>query len=160
MSEKDDKEKALRHWTEDKVQFANTWIDKKTKQRTRKLVQRGVYLCTLGENIGSEQNTDKNEMRPVLVMSNNIINPGDPNVLVAPLSKNLETKVRNGQNVPKFGSQYFLYKKKYTFLDYNSAVMTEAIRSVSKVRIGIQIGQIDEADYKRILAKLKWTTKL
>jgi len=160
MSEKDDKEKALRDWTEEKVQLANTWIDKKTTQRTRKLVQRGVYWCTLGENVGSEQNTNKDEMRPVLVMSNNIINPGDPNVLVTPLSKNLETKVRRGQTVPKFGSQYFLYKKKYTFLDYNSAAMTEAIRSVSKVRIGSRLGQIEETDYKRILAKLKWTTGL
>jgi len=157
---KDDKETALRGWTNDKIVLAHDWIDNTNTQRTRRLVQRGVYWCTLGENIGSEQNTELNERRPVLVMSNNIINPGDPNVLIAPLSKNLETKVRRGNTIPKFGSHYFLYKTKYSFLDYDSAVMTEAMRSVSKVRIGSQMGVIDETDYKRVQAKLKWTTGL
>jgi mRNA interferase MazF len=157
---KDDKETALRDWTNDKVSLANKWIDNTQKLRKRKIVQRGVYWCTLGENLGSEQNTEKSEMRPVLVMSNNIINPGDPNVLIAPLSKNLETKIRREKEVPKFGSHYFLRKNKYTFLDYDSAVMTEAMRSVSKVRIGSRMGEIDTEDYKRVQAKLKWTTGL
>jgi mRNA interferase MazF len=157
---KDDKETALRDWTNDKVGLAKKWIDDTQKLRKRKLVQRGVYWCTLGENLGSEQNTEKSEMRPVLVMSNNIINPGDPNVLIAPLSKNLETKVRRGNEVPKFGSHYFLRKSKYTFLDHDSAVMTEAMRSVSKVRIGSKMGDIEPEDYKRVQAKLKWTTGL
>ena len=114
------KEQALRDWTEEKVQLSNRWIDEEKKQKQRKLVQRGIYLCNLGENIGSEQNNEATERRPVLVMSNNIINPNDPNVLVAPLSKNLETKKVKGKTVPRFGSQYFLYKKVYTFLDYDS----------------------------------------
>lgn len=160
MSEKDLKKQRLDDWAPDKLSLCHQVIDLKEKQRKRKLIQRGIYWCTLGENIGSEQNTDKNEMRPVLVLSNNIINPGDPNVLIAPLSKNLETKIRNGKPVPRFGSHYFLNKDTYTFLDYNSAVMTEALRSVSKVRIGSQMGVIEEEDYKRVLAKLKWTTSL
>lgn len=165
---KQQKETALRDWTNEKVQLAHTWIDNEKVQKKRKISQRGIYWCTLGENIGSEQNTILNEKRPVLIMSNNIINPGDPNVLVAPLSKNLEIKIKNGdpvkagngKPVPRFGSHYFLYQEIYDFLDYDSAVMTEALRNVSKVRIEGRMGEISEDDYLKVLAKLRWTTKL
>lgn len=157
---KQQKETALRDWTNEKIQLAHAWIDNAKTQKSRRISQRGIYWCTLGENIGSEQNTILYEKRPVLIMSNNIINPGDPNVLVAPLSKNLETKIRNGKTIPRFGSHYFLYQRTYNFLDYNSAVMTEALRSVSKVRIEGRMGEISEDDYLKVLAKLRWTTKL
>lgn len=155
------KETAIRDWTEKKIELAKDWIDNEPTQRTRRIVQRGIYLCILGENIGSEQNTELLERRPVLVLSNNIILPNDPNALIAPLTSKLETKTgRQGRTVPRFGSHYFLYKSKYTFLDENSAVMTEALRSVSKIRLVTKLGDIDELDYKRVIAKLKWTTGL
>ncbi|MEM5599573.1 type II toxin-antitoxin system PemK/MazF family toxin [Niallia circulans] len=111
-----DKENTLRTWTEEKIITAKRWIDEETTQKKRSIHQRGIYLCNLGENIGSEQNNEVSERRPVLVLSNNIMNPNDPNVLIAPLSKNLETKIsRNGKKVPKFNSQYFLYKKSTHF---------------------------------------------
>lgn len=153
------KEKRLRDWTKEKLNLSNNWIRNQEKQRNRKIEQRGVYWCELGENLGSEQNTENNERRPVLVLSNNIINPKDPNILIAPLSKQLKTKKgKGGREVPKYNSQFFLYRQKYSFLTNDSAVMTEATRNVSKVRIASRLGEINEEDYKKVLAKLHWTT--
>ncbi|WP_340395773.1 type II toxin-antitoxin system PemK/MazF family toxin, partial [Bacillus smithii] len=153
------KEKALRTWNEEKIQLAKDWIENEGEQKRRKIVQGGIYLCTLGENIGSEQNTEHGEQRPVIVLSNNMINPTAPNVLIAPLSKQLKTKQnRKGLTVPKYNSHYFLYKNKYSFLNYDSAVKTEELRSVSKIRLNVLLGQVDDKDFKKILARLKWTT--
>lgn len=37
--------------------------------------------------------------------------------------------------------------------------MTEALRSVSKIRLTKRLGEISEEDDKKVLAKLKWVTQ-
>lgn len=155
---KTQKEQALRDWNEKKIQIAKRWIDEEKKQNSRKIVQSGVYFCDLGENIGSEQNTNLDEPRPVLVVSNSFINKSGSNVIIVPLSKHLIIKKgRKGKIVPKYSSHYFLKKDKYTFLRYDSAVKTEEVRSVSKIRLLGKLGEINEQDFNNILIRLKWT---
>lgn len=67
--------------------------------------------------------------------------------------------LKNGRPIPRFNSHYFLFKQKYSFLDSDSAVMTEALRSVSKIRLTKRLGEISEEDDKKVLAKLKWVTQ-
>lgn len=55
--------------------------------RRRGTVQGGIYLCELGENVGSEQNSNIEADRPVIVISNNLINSTASNIIVAPCQK-------------------------------------------------------------------------
>lgn len=159
-AKKVEKEAALRAWNEKKIEIAKDWIENETTQRGRKLKQGAVYMCTFGENIGAEINTDLEEVRPVLVVSNDLINQTADNVTIVPLTKHLKyRKNRKGQKMPKFNSQYFLFKSKYSFLTYDSAVKGEEMKTVSKIRITTKMGNIDDADLKRILARLEWVLR-
>lgn len=157
---KKEKEKAIRDWTEDKIAVANKWIDEEKIQMGRKLVRGGVYMCDLGENIGNEQG----ELRPVIVISNNLINTSSGNVNVVPLSKTLKKKfIRNDKGVieryldePRLQSHYFLKKAKYTFLGFDSAAMAEVSRAVSKVRIKTHLGDLTEGDLNKIIKRVEW----
>lgn len=156
---KKEKEQALRDWTEDKILLANTWIDEEKTQIGRKLVRGGVYMCELGQNIGNEQG----ELRPVIVISNDLINTSSGNVNVVPLSKTLKKKAYRDKNgdlkfldQPRLQSHYFLKKSKYSFLGFDSAAMTEVSRAVSKVRIKTHLGDISEDDLDRIITRVEW----
>lgn len=158
--QKAEKEDALRNWIETKVNLAHEWIDNEKKQKSRGIIRGGVYMCELGENIGAEQG----EYRPALVVSNDLINSSSGNVSVIPLTKNLKKKVRRDKqgkvievlNKPRLSSHYFLKKSKYDFLDYDSAVLGEETKTISKVRIGEHKGNIDSGDMDRIMTRVKW----
>jgi mRNA interferase MazF len=156
-SDKNKKEQALDVWHPKKIGMAKRFIEEEAKQKGRNMVKGAVHLCELGENIGSEQS----EERPVIIISNDRINSTATNVKVIPLSKTLKTKTvtnRKGktQVVPKVGTHFFLYKSKYTFLDYDSAAMAEGITTVSKIRIGKHLGNMDPKDLEKVLSRLKW----
>lgn len=151
------KEVAIDNWTPIKKQLAKEIIQDEAKQKARNFVKGAVHLCQLGENIGSEQS----EERPVIIISNDRINSTSTNVMIVPLSKTLKTKEitnRKGKKVkvPRVRTHFFLKKNKYTFLDYNSAAMVEGINTVSKVRIGKHLGNIDPGDFEKIISRLKW----
>jgi mRNA interferase MazF len=149
-----DKEKALRTWTEEKIQLSKEWIDNETIQKGRNMVRGAIHICTLGENIGSEQN----EERPVLIISNDLMNSTGGNVTVIPLTSRLTKK--NGTSIPKYRSHYFLMKSKYKFLTYDSAVKTEDITTVSKIRLGDYLGNIDADDIHKVSIRMKWVFNL
>ncbi|MDQ0257956.1 mRNA interferase MazF [Evansella vedderi] len=157
---KAEKESALRSWIETKVNLSNDWIDNEKTQSKRGIIRGGVYMCQLGENIGTEQG----EHRPVLVVSNDLINSTSGNVSVIPLTKNLkkkvlrdkEGKVKEVLNKPQYRSHYFLLKRKYTFLEHDSAVLGEETKTVSKVRIGDHKGDISPGDLDKIITRVKW----
>lgn len=155
-SKKTEKEAALRRWLEEKIQLAKKYIEEEDEQKGRKIVQGAVHICELGENIGSE----KNELRPVVILSNNRINSSSGNVIVAPLSKRVKTKQVKGKEVPRYLSHYILKQDKYPFLSYTSAVQTEDIVTVSKIRLKDHLGYIDSEDLKRIKTRVKWTFDL
>ncbi|MBC9720402.1 MAG: type II toxin-antitoxin system PemK/MazF family toxin [Lactobacillus sp.] len=157
------KEQELRNWTNDKVILANQWIDEESTQIARKLVRGGIYMCELGKNIGNEQG----ELRPVVVISNNLINTSSGNVNIVPLSKTLKKKfvvkedgTREFLDIPRMKSHYFLKKSKYSFLMYDSAAMAEVSRAVSKVRISTHLGDISDSDLNKIIARVKWVYDL
>lgn len=159
-AEKAAKERALRSWNEKKIEIAKDWIGNEQTQRGRKLKQGAVYMCTFGENIGAEINTDLEEVRPVLVVSNDLINQTADNITIVPLTKHLKyRKNRNGQKIPMYRSQYFLFKSKYSFLTYDSAVKGEEMKTISKIRITSKMGNIDNDDVQKVLARLDWVLK-
>jgi len=158
--EKADKKWKLRNWHRKKEDLSIKWIENKKTQRARKLKQGAIYLCALGENIGSELNTDDGELRPVLVISNDTINNTADNVTIIPLSKKLRYYLnRRGEKRPKYNSHYFLFKKDHPFLDHDSAVRCEEIRTVSKIRIERKLGNVSPKTLQKILECLDWVTK-
>ena len=129
-----------------------------------------VWFCDLGYNIGRE----KNKVRPVLVLSNNKINKSEKVVVVAITDA---IGKLNKQNLPAQDSWYLLYsdtqdvtkmfapgrlipnnQKAYSFLEKDSVLQCEEIRSVSKVRLDATrgcIGKLSEADMNNIKSKFK-----
>lgn len=155
-TEKQRKEGKLKRWFAEKVSLANEFIDDPKTQSKRPAVYGSIHTCSLGENIGSEQN----EERPVLVISNDGLNASSTNVVVLPLTGTLKVatrKNRKGQTViaPKYSTHYFLKAEKYGFLSKDSAVTAEGIRSVSKIRLQKYLGKVDDNDMKRIQAKVR-----
>ena len=126
--------------------------------------------CNLGFNIGEE----KNKMRPVLVISNNKINRSGKVVVICITDA---IGKLNQNDLPSQDSWYLLYsdtmddKKMYRagrkikfnqkankFLDKDSVVQCEEIRSISKARLNRNkgcIGKIDNEDLKFIKMKLE-----
>lgn len=157
MSVKKAKIHKLTTWAKRKTKLSLDWIDNSNHHKSRGIVQGGIYLCELGENVGSEQNSDVGADRPVIVLSNNTINSTSPNVVVAPLSKTLKF-AKDGKS-PRYRSNYFLMQSKYPFLTYDSAVKIEEIRALSKVRFGNQLGSVDASDLEQIIRRERWTFK-
>ncbi|MGL4373926.1 MAG: type II toxin-antitoxin system PemK/MazF family toxin [Turicibacter sp.] len=148
---KKDKIAALKKWGIEKTSLSTNWISNEDTQKKRPISKGAIMICDLGENIGSEQN----KKRPVLVVSPNQINKGN-NVIVVPLSTKLKTKTnKNGKIVPRYSSHYFLQKQNYLFLEQDSAVKCENIRTVSKVRLGDYLGLVSSEDYQKIENRLK-----
>lgn len=120
-----------------------------------------IWYCDLGYNIG----TEKNKCRPVLVISNNKLNNSEKVVVVCITDAKGKT---NQQDLPCQDSWYLLYSatvdedKKlkpgriikpnntaYSFLEKDSMVQCEEIKSVSKSRLDRRkkcIGQISQLD--------------
>lgn len=106
----------LNNWLPWKIGLSKQWIENEEALRRRGIVQGGIYLFELGENVGSEQNSNIGADRPVIVISNNLINSTASNIIVAPLSKTLKYKVYSLNNnrgsfhskrSPHIGSFYF-----------------------------------------------------
>jgi len=156
---KESKKGKLNEWHAKKITLASEWIENETTQKSRRIIRGGVYMCELGENIGTEQG----ECRPVIVVSNDQINLSSGNVSIVPLTKNLKKKAifKNGEivtylNEPRYHSHYFLFKNKYPFLDYDSAVLGEETKTVSKIRLKEHKGNIDIKDMEKIMIRIEW----
>lgn len=154
-----------------------TWVSKKfnyqkkSKNLSVKRLQVNVgevWFCDLGVNIG----TEKNKVRPVLVVSNNRINSSEKVVIIS--ITDTQGKL-NQRDLPAQDSWYLLYSnttdnlKKlkpnrvvpnnniiYSFLDKDSVVQCEEIRVVSKARLDSSrgaIGVLDPQDLRNIKDK-------
>ena len=109
-----------------------------------------IFDAELGEgNIGGE----KNKTRPVLVISPNRLNRGHT-VIVVPLSTKY---VLNTHGLPKYHNHYLLRKSDYPFLDCDSVVKFEDIRSIDVVRLRQLRGHVRETDLERMERNLKFT---
>ena len=134
-----------------------------------------IWYCDLGYNVG----TEKNKIRPVLVLSNNKVNQAEKVVIVS--ITDAKGKL-NARDLPLQDSWYLLYSnttddnKKiypgrlirkgntpYEFLEKDSIVQCEEIRAVSKARLDAArkcIGTLDSKDFNNIKQKLIRTYNL
>lgn len=107
--------------------------------KKRRIKQRQIYMCDLGESVGSEQSGS----HPVLIASCNVRNDTSANVFVFPLTHAIK------KSQP---THYALYKQEYPFLAYEkSIIQCEEGRSISKSRLKRCLGEISEEDFEEIM---------
>ena len=160
-------------WLKEKVNYNR--ISKFNATKHRKVLHGQIWYCDLGYNVG----TEKNKMRPVLVISNNKINNSEKVVVVCITDARGKTNVNN---LPVQDSWFLLYSdtededkmlspgrtvpnhmNTYNFLEKDSMVQCEEIRAVSKSRLDASrgcIGMLTPEDFKMIKEKFKRTYNL
>lgn len=157
-------------WLKDKLDYHRK--SKFSSNKNLNVNHGEIWYCDLGYNIG----TEKNKMRPVLVISNNKINNSEKVVVIC--ITDAKGKVNN-RNLPAQDSWYLLYSNTadddmkirqnriipmgniaYTFLDKDSMVQCEEIKAVSKARLNKAkgcIGTLNTKDFLNIKNKFKRT---
>ncbi|ONI40075.1 hypothetical protein AN640_05910 [Candidatus Epulonipiscium fishelsonii] len=100
-----------------------------------------LYEADLGVGDGSEQAG----IRPVLIIQNNIGNHYSPTVICVPLTSKCK------KDMP---THYTLTKEQYDFLTYDSIVLCEQIKTISKSRLSHRIGMVTKEDMKFVGEKL------
>lgn len=101
-----------------------------------KQVYRGeVYYAALSPVVGSEQDG----IRPVLVLQNNTGNHHSPTTIVAPIT-----------SAPNKGVQPTHTVVDYGFLESESVVLLEQIRTIDKERLLRFLGRISVQDMRRV----------
>lgn len=144
-------------WLKRKIEL----IEQKDLNRTRSInptIQKGgIFNIELGiDNIGGE----KNKKRPCLIVSKNNLNMGDTTVVI-PLSTKFKTKENSrGETIPFYRNHFIFKKTKYPFLDQDSCIKCEDIRSIDKIRIQEHLGNIDPEDFKMIKNSILFTFDL
>lgn len=155
-------------WVKDKINYNR--ISKFNSNKRRQVLHGQIWYCDLGYNIG----TEKNKMRPVLVMSNNRINNSEKVVVVCITDAKGKT---NANNLPAQDSWFLLYSDTededkmiclgrqvpasmhtYAFLDKDSMVQCEEIRAVSKSRLDAArgcIGTLTPDDFELVKGKFR-----
>ena len=113
----------------------------------REIYQGQIYICDLGESIGSEQSGE----RPCLVIQNNILNATSNIVIIVPITSKRKKKLP---------THYILTSQKYPFLNFGeNTVLCECIRSLSKKRLRKLVGQIEDDDLEAILKTNEYAYK-
>lgn len=100
-----------------------------------------IYEADLGEGEGSEQAG----VRPVLIIQNNVGNHYSPTVICVPLTS--KTK----KDMP---THHTIIKDKYSFLTYDSIVLCEQIKTISKSKLSHRIGMLTKDDMSIVGKKL------
>lgn len=132
---------------DDKERFQNIiiWTGKmmeffeKEKLTKNIFPKRGeVWTCHFGQNIGAEINN----IRPCVIVSNNIGNKKAPIVTVVPISSRKETQ----QTHVKLDPSSFTYVED----SIKGTAICEQIRAISKARLGRKIGLLTEKAIQKI----------
>jgi mRNA interferase MazF len=102
-----------------------------TQNNNGSIISRGdIVLANLGLDLG----TKKEDLRPVVVIQNDIANKYSPIVTVAPITSQIQTAKLPTQ-VELKGSQYGL--------DKDSVILVEQIKVISRERLSQKISRID-----------------
>jgi mRNA interferase MazF len=99
----------------------------------QEILKGDVYFCDLGESIYSEQKGK----RPVLIVQNDFGNKYSPTTIVCPITSDKENK-------PKLPTHIKLCKEQFSFLKYDSIILTEQVRAIDKRRLKDCVGRIDD----------------
>lgn len=100
-----------------------------------------IYEADLGIGDGSEQAG----IRPVLIIQNNIGNHYSPTVICVPLTS------KSKKDIP---THYTISKEDYDFLTYDSTILCEQIKTISKKRLSHKIGVLSKHDMNQINKRL------
>lgn len=152
MTEQTEKQRLLNDWATKKERIALDFFRLRSVMPWWRKEKGEIFWCDLGENIGRETN----KKRPVVVLSSSDRNKRMPNVTIAPITSTIKYKkdgdVTSGLKYPF----HFLMKSDvYQFLDNDSVIMLEKLRTVSKNRLEADsIGRISETDLKIINKKI------
>lgn len=111
----------------DKVETYVKWINEQYNYKfksnvSQKHVEKGeIYYCNFGQNIGSEQD----DIRPAIILQNNIGNKYSPTTVVAPITTQIKKALPTHVNISDV-------KPDCTICGY---ILLEQIRCVSKARL-------------------------
>ncbi len=100
-----------------------------------------IYEADLGIGDGSEQAG----VRPVLIIQNNTGNHYSPTVICVPLTSKCKKQMP---------THHTLTKLDYEFLTYDSIVLCEQIKTISKRRLSHRIGLLTKEDMQKVDQKL------
>lgn len=152
--EKNTKTTNLHSWLNKKEDLSHEFIENKESFQ-RQIISIGeIYTCEIGENIGEEQCN----RRPVLIVSKTFFNNSSSQVTVVPLSETIRMKTvtRQGKRKRRMSMQthYRLKQSDFNFLNADSAVKCEQIKSISKSRLVTKLGKIDTTTLHRIKKRI------
>ncbi|MDI6495519.1 type II toxin-antitoxin system PemK/MazF family toxin [Leuconostoc lactis] len=144
------KVKSIKSWSLKKVQKQKDYEKNRQVQDHKRVYQGKIYNVNFGSNLGYE--IDK--LRPALVISSESYNE-IPNgmAVVIPLTKNVQIKE---DGTPVFKHHFILEKEKFGFLDCDSTLKIDQIRSVANRRIDVKHlwGSLDENTLKAVKNKV------
>lgn len=113
-----------------------------TKKHLKTYPKRGeIFIADLNPSLGHEIH----KKRPVLVVSNNILNQTLPTVVVIPFSSIIPQFI--GPDIVPFSSQKALDKK--------SALIVNQIRAIDKQRLKEKVSSISKGKIKEVEEALK-----
>lgn len=141
----------MRRWGNRKITLQREYEANCRSTDNKNVLQSGIYNVNFGTNLGKE--VDKN--RPAIVVSNQQFNNRKNGlIVVAPLTGTLVLK-KNGY--PKYDYHFVLKKNDYNFLEKDSTIEFNHVRSVSSKRIDSEnpYGFVDSSTLNAILDKFK-----
>jgi mRNA-degrading endonuclease toxin of MazEF toxin-antitoxin module len=144
----------LAGWITDKLNYHR--ISKFKSSRRRQVLCGQIWYCDLGYNVG----TEKNKLRPVLVISNNKVNNSEKVVVICITDAKGKLNVHN---LPVQDSWFLLHADTYRFLEKDSVLQCEEIRAVSKARLDSKrgcIGKLTSEDLALVKGKFRRTYNL
>lgn len=99
-------------------------------------IKRGeIYYADLSPVVGSEQDG----VRPVLILQNDIGNKFSSTTIIAPIT-----------SVPKKRSQLTHIFIEYDFLESESVILLEQLRTIDKKRLSDRLGQLSQKDMYQV----------
>lgn len=100
-----------------------------------------IYEADLGKTEGSEQGG----IRPVLIVQNDTGNHYAPTIICVPLTSKVKREIPTHFNINK---------EEYEFLMYDSTVLCEQIRTLSKQRLIRKLGMLSAVDMGYVRERL------
>lgn len=152
MTRQTEKQHLLNLWVEKKERLALDFFRLKNGMSWWSKEKGEIFWCDLGENIGDEAN----KKRPVVILSSSKRNKRLSHIVVAPLTSTIKYKKTDDPSSGlKYTFHFLIQKNKYPFIENDSVIKLEQIRTVSKNRLdGYPIGKLSVKDIEIINKKL------